>query len=607
MIVCSLAPRSASCVPTEGEALEAGVRAEAVEAEQQPAPHLVAVGRLARGGRREGGGEADAQVRLLDDVEQPRHRPAPAELGLERLEVRRLGLGLKRADQDGMPPARVEAHARVARQPAVELRQCIGHLRPQRVGEGPRLGGQVEPRVAGRAARGEVGRQVLVRVAEAVGPDHPDLLAAQPVAERLQDADLVVDAVHPLPAARRVLQHDVAPLRADHALNRDLVGAEILPSRALGAADRRQRVEHRAVRAVVGAEVERGEEPRHHAAVVGAVGGAHRAVHPPAVRDAERAGLARQRLQRPLAGGGEDDVAHDALRRPDRGLGDTEQDAGLAAHLHRLVHQLLQHAALRLDGDAVRDADQQLDETVDHLRLARDAPEGQQRQADALRVPAQFPGGLDDGAAPEAPDQVGVQAAEQVPRQAEGAQTLQLVDLGKQALQPDPAWVGGQGCKRGARPVIGQQRVQALAGAGVEAVGHVTQGRVVMGGARRAQDAVEPPGTGSADPLAGEPAADLPLQRRRRRLARQQLLRQPAAEPRLGRVIEDGHREVVEDQPAVPPAGPARPVVGLQGIGIDAEFGRKAPDRGRRQVRLVVGKAAMGTPMGELRRQAEPA
>ena len=38
----------AEAVPADGEALEAGVRAEAVQAEQQPAPDLVAIGRLAR-------------------------------------------------------------------------------------------------------------------------------------------------------------------------------------------------------------------------------------------------------------------------------------------------------------------------------------------------------------------------------------------------------------------------------------------------------------------------------------------------------------------------------------------------------------------------------
>ena len=130
---------------------------------------------------------------------------------------------------------------------------------------------------------------------------------------------------------------------------------------------------------------------------------------------------------------------------PNGGFGDAEEDAGLAAHLDRLLHQVLEHAPLGLHRDAVRDADQQLDQAVHHLGLARGAPEGEQRQADAVRVPAQLPGGLAPGAAAEAPHQVGVQAA----------QSLQLADLGQQALQPDPAGIGGQPRESGARPVVG--------------------------------------------------------------------------------------------------------------------------------------------------------
>lgn len=105
-----------------------------------------------------------------------------------------------------------------------------------------------------------------------------------------------------------------------------------------------------------------------------------------------------------------------------------------------------------------------------------------------------------------------MQVAQQVLRQAEGTQPFQLVDLGKQALQPNLAGVGSQAHEGGARPVVGQQRVQPLLRAGLEAVSHAAQDRIIVGGARRAQDAVEPPGTGASDPLAGESAADLPLQ-----------------------------------------------------------------------------------------------
>jgi len=168
----------AEAVPADRQALQPGVGAQAVEAEQQPAPHLVAVDRLAgcRGG--EGVGEADAQIRLLEQVEQPCHRPAPTEFDLERAQPRRLWLRFERADHDRVPPTRDKADARVARHPAIEPRQRGRHLRPKRFRERPRLGGQAEALVASAPAHGEVGRQVLVRVAEAIGARHPHLLAA---------------------------------------------------------------------------------------------------------------------------------------------------------------------------------------------------------------------------------------------------------------------------------------------------------------------------------------------------------------------------------------------------------------------------------------------
>src|SRR3954453_21458124 len=52
------------------------------------------------------------------------------------------------------------------------------------------------------------------------------------------------------------------------------------------------------------------------------------------------------------------------------------------------LDQFLQHAPLGLDRDPMRDLDQQLDQSVHHLRLARSAPEGEKGQADALGVPA---------------------------------------------------------------------------------------------------------------------------------------------------------------------------------------------------------------------------
>ena len=152
----------------------------------------------------------------------------------------------------------------------------------------------------------------------------------------------------------------------------------------------------------------------------------------------------------------------------DRSLGNLEQDTGLAPDLPRLLDQLLHHSALGLDGNAVRDLDQQLDQAIDHLALARHAVEGQQRQADALGVSAQLPGALDRRTSTETLDLVRVQAAQQVRRQREATQHLKLADLGQQAFQPDPAGVGNEAGERRALAAVGEHRVDPPACAGVE-------------------------------------------------------------------------------------------------------------------------------------------
>ena len=61
----------AEAVRPDGEALQPGVGAKPVQAQQQPAPDLVAIGRLPRRRRRERFGEADPKVYLLEYVQQP--------------------------------------------------------------------------------------------------------------------------------------------------------------------------------------------------------------------------------------------------------------------------------------------------------------------------------------------------------------------------------------------------------------------------------------------------------------------------------------------------------------------------------------------------------
>src|SRR5262245_61271795 len=67
----------------------------------------------------------------------------------------------------------------------------------------------------------EVGREVVIRVAAAVRPDDPDLLAAQPLPQRLENGDLGGDAIDPLDAVLVLFEDDLLPAAAYHAVHRD--------------------------------------------------------------------------------------------------------------------------------------------------------------------------------------------------------------------------------------------------------------------------------------------------------------------------------------------------------------------------------------------------
>ena len=66
--------------------------------------------------------------------------------------------------------------------------------------KGRAVAGQVQAGVVARPSRREVLGQIFLRVAVARRPDHPDLLAAELLAERLEYTNRVGDAPYPLDA-----------------------------------------------------------------------------------------------------------------------------------------------------------------------------------------------------------------------------------------------------------------------------------------------------------------------------------------------------------------------------------------------------------------------
>ena len=111
----------------------------------------------------------------------------------------------------------------------------------------------------------------------------------------------------------------------------------------------------------------------------------------------------------------------------------------------------------------MRDLDQQLDEAVHDFALTWHAVEGQQRQADTLRVPADLPCSLDPSTPTKACDLVQVEAAQDIAWELEPAKKIELGDLSKQAFEADPAPIGSEVSERRASAFIGQKCIQPLA------------------------------------------------------------------------------------------------------------------------------------------------
>ena len=343
----------------------------------------------------------------------------------------------------------------------------------------------------------EVGGQVGLGVPPAVGAHHPDLPAAQPVAKCPENAQLVGDALGPAP----FVDHGGLPVGRHHpGQGHGLAGGVVADgSRSLRVAPEQVQCLHDwLVGRVVGAELERAQQPGHHPAVVAGVRRAQRLADPGLEHALVGLGLLDQVAQRGLA--------HHRVERPadrlvgvlDGRLGHAEQDALLAPDPAQVGQQLALHPVLGSGADLVHDADEQLHQAVGDLTGAGPAQGGQQGQAHLPRPLPQVGGVLLGGPGPPgAYHGVGC-VSEQVSGQAQGPYALQLVDLGEQAVQADPARIG---------PEFPQHATAASTYlAFLAAVGHKllqTVGR--LGG--------EPGGGGGTEPVAGRRAggADDPL------------------------------------------------------------------------------------------------
>src|SRR4051812_43394136 len=98
----------------------------------------------------------------------------------------------------------------------------------------------------------EVGWEVVVGIPVAVRTNDPDLFAAQPLPQCLENGDLVIDAVDPLDAMLVLFEDDLFPAAAHDTVNRDTIPQREVAMLALSASlEEFQGVDDRAVHRIV--------------------------------------------------------------------------------------------------------------------------------------------------------------------------------------------------------------------------------------------------------------------------------------------------------------------------------------------------------------------
>lgn len=189
----------------------------------------------------------------------------------------------------------------------------------------------------------------------------PKSLAAQPLPQRLEGADLVHAAHHPAAGLAGVLVDQGGPV-AEHAL----VAGNALAPRVIGEPgggmplDQLQGVEHRGVGGVVGAELKHIKQLDQPAPVVVGVGRLERGLHRAPVHRPLGLELVDEVAQCLLAAGHRrvDHPPHRLVRALERGLRDREQQVLLAGDPLERVDQFLGHLAVRPGADAMHRRDQ---------------------------------------------------------------------------------------------------------------------------------------------------------------------------------------------------------------------------------------------------------
>src|SRR5712671_1815062 len=187
--------------------LEPGMGAEAIEAQDKALLQRLPVKNLPVPESLEQTGEPDAQLRLLQHVEQAGHRPTPGNLAFQTPQVYRLRLRIKWTESDALLALLAQRDVVIVWQGLVEMGECLAHLPLHPGDERLCLHRLIQgARVLCTFVRKILG-DILGWVTVPVGPVDPHLLTAQSLTQRLQDAHFVMDTVDALAPFLVTLDH----------------------------------------------------------------------------------------------------------------------------------------------------------------------------------------------------------------------------------------------------------------------------------------------------------------------------------------------------------------------------------------------------------------
>jgi hypothetical protein len=130
----------------------------------------------------------------------------------------RFRVGRQRGERDPTLGFRENRDVAVTREGTIQGRECITPLLLELLEKVLRPGGELERRIIGRALALKGLRDSLIRVPRAIGPAHPDVLAAELVTQGWEHAHVRGEAVAPGAPLGLGLQPSRAPVVPDHPL-----------------------------------------------------------------------------------------------------------------------------------------------------------------------------------------------------------------------------------------------------------------------------------------------------------------------------------------------------------------------------------------------------